>query len=248
MTALQWGTLLGSGLLVGVTKTGLPGLGPVVAPLMAAAFPVRASVAIVLPMLIVADLVAIVYFRRHVVRSHLLRLVPAALLGIAAGTLLMRVIDDAQLRLLIAIIVVATVAAGAALVRKRTEARNIPLWVAIVLGIVAGATSMVSNASGPMLTAYLLAMRLPKRELMGTGAWYYFILNVLKVPFHLAIGTMTGATLALNAVAAPVVLAGTVVGVVIVKRLPERAFRAAAMGLAMLAAANLAVRALINMV
>ncbi len=273
LTALQWGTLLGSAALVGVTKTGLPGLGPVVAPMMAAAFPVRASVAIVLPLLIAADLVAIVHFRRHVVRSYLIRLVPAALGGIVLGTALLRVVDDAQLRLLIALIVVATVVAGAAAAWRpaggspgaagradpaagggpasgagapRSEPRGARTGIAIALGILAGATSMVSNASGPILTAYLLAMRLPKHEFMGTGAWYYFILNLLKVPFHVAIGTMTGATLALNAVAAPVVLAGAAAGVLIVRRLPERVFRAAAMGLAVLAAGNLAVQAFLG--
>ena len=272
LTALQWGTLLGSAVLVGVTKTGLPGLGPVVAPMMAAAFPVRASVAIVLPLLIAADLVAIVHFRRHVVRSYLIRLVPAALGGIVLGTALLRVVDDAQLRLLIALIVVATVVAGAAAAWRpaggspgaagradpaaggvasgagapRSEPRGARTGIAIALGILAGATSMVSNASGPILTAYLLAMRLPKHEFMGTGAWYYFILNLLKVPFHVAIGTMTGATLALNAVAAPVVLAGAAAGVLIVRRLPERVFRAAAMGLAVLAAGNLAVQAFLG--
>ena len=107
---------------------------------------------------------------------------------------------------------------------------------------------MISNASGSILTAYLLSMRLPKHEFMGTGAWYYFILNLLKVPFHLAIGTMTGATLALNAVAAPVVLVGAAIGVLIVRRLPERAFRRRQpMGLAVLAAGNLAIRALLAM-
>lgn len=258
MTALQWGTLLSSALLVGVTKTGLPGLGPVVAPMMAAAFPVRASVAMVLPLLIVADLVAIVYFRRHVVRSHLLRLVPAALGGIILGTALLRVVDDAQLRLVIAAIVMGTVAAGAvtawrpagrsggAAGQAAPEFGGARTAAAIALGILAGATSMVSNASGPILTAYLLAMRLPKQEFMGTGAWYYFILNLLKAPFHAAIGTMTGATLALDAAAAPVVLAGAAVGVLIVRRLPERVFRAAAMALAVLAAGNLAVQALLG--
>ena len=253
---------MGGALLVGVTKTGLPGLGAVVAPMMAAAFPVRASVAIVLPLLIVADLVAIVYFRRHVVRSYLVKLVPAAFGGIVAGAVLLRVIDDTQLRLLIALIVVATVGAGAVatwrpLRRLRGAAEGPPTpqgevagsraAVAIALGILAGATSMISNASGSILTAYLLSMRLPKHEFMGTGAWYYCILNLLKVPFHLAIGTMTGATLALNAVAAPVVLVGAAIGVLIVRRLPERAFRAAAMGLAVLAAGNLAIRALLAM-
>lgn len=253
---------MGGALLVGITKTGLPGLGTVVAPIMATAFPVRASVAIVLPLLIVADVVAIVYFRRHVVRSYLVKLVPAAFGGIVAGTVLLRVVDDTQLRLLIALIVVTTVVAGAVatwrpLRRVRGAADTPPARqgsvtgsraaVAIALGILAGATSMISNASGSILTAYLLAMKLPKHEFMGTGAWYYFILNVLKVPFHLAIGTMTGATLALNAVAAPVVLAGAALGVLIVRRLPERAFRAAAMGLAVLAAGNLAVRALLAM-
>ena len=146
---LQWLTLLGSGLLTGITKTGLPGLGAAVAPLMAAVFPVRASVAITLPMLIVADIVAIIYFRRHVVRSHLVRLVPAALVGIIAGTLLMRVIDDLQLRLLIAAIVVGTVVAstvfGSSL--RDGKSRPIPLWIAVLIGVLAGATSMVSNLS-----------------------------------------------------------------------------------------------------
>ena len=267
---MQWATLMGSALLLGVTKTGLPGLGPVVAPMMAAAFPVRASVAIVLPLLVVADVVAIIVFRRHVVRSYLMRLVPSALIGIIVGTVLLQLIDDAQLQLLIAVIVVGTVVAGVVTSRRRlaperaaavaiagnsecslgdsrsqiSGSRNA---IAIALGVLAGATSMVSNASGPILTAYLLAMRLPKNEFMGTGAWYYFILNLLKVPFHIAIGTMTGATLALNAVAASAVLTGAAVGVIIVRRLPERVFRVVVIGMAVAAAGNLAIRALLSM-
>ncbi len=248
MSFLQWLTLLGSGLLTGITKTGLPGLGAVVAPLMAAVFPVRASVAITLPMLIVADIVAIIYFRRHVVRSHLVRLVPAALVGIIAGALLMRVIDDLQLRLLIATIVVGTVVASTMFGSSLREGKSqpIPLWIAVLIGVLAGATSMVSNASGPIVTAYLLAMKLPKHEFMGTGAWYYFVLNVMKVPFHLAIGTMTGATLALDAVAVIAVITGTVFGIARIRRLADQTFRVAAVVIAMLAAVYLTVSAFLS--
>ena len=58
------------------------------------------------------------------------------------------------------------------------------------------------------MVVYLLAMRLPKRAFVGTGAWYYFLLNLVKVPFSVNLGLITGATLFLNALALPAIALG----------------------------------------
>ena len=113
------------------------------------------------------------------------------------------------------------------------------------MGTLAGATTMLSNAAGPIVTVYLLAMALPKREFLGTGAWFYLTVNVLKVPFSASLGLITPATLTMNAAAIPVVLAGGLLGIQLIKRIPERAFRIAMRPLAVAAAVRLALWALL---
>ena len=110
----------------------------------------------------------------------------------------------------------------------------------LVIGLTAGFTTMVSNAAGPIMIVYLLAMRLPKREFVGTGAWYYFLLNLVKVPFSVNLGLITGATLLLNTAGATgSSRAGALLGMAALDRIPERGFTRSMQVLAALAALNL---------
>ncbi|TVR89965.1 MAG: sulfite exporter TauE/SafE family protein [Spirochaetaceae bacterium] len=94
------------------------------------------------------------------------------------------------------------------------------------MGVAAGFSSMIGNAAGAVLSVYLLALHLPKNAYIGATAWYFFINNIVKVPFHVLIWeTLSPATLRLSLVAAPAVVVGALVGVAVVKRVPERQYR-----------------------
>ncbi len=97
-------------------------------------------------------------------------------------------------------------------------------WFAALAGLLAGATTMLANAAGPVMMVYLLAMRLPKDEFLGTGAWFFAVLNWVKVPFSISLGLITPASLAFDAVLSGAVLAGAVLGILAARRLPQKAF------------------------
>jgi uncharacterized membrane protein YfcA len=97
-------------------------------------------------------------------------------------------------------------------------------WFAAIAGFLAGATTMVANAAGPVTMVYLLSMRLPKDEFIGTSAWYFFILNWLKVPFSVSLGLITVESLTFDAVLAAGVVAGAFAGLYLARKIPEKTF------------------------
>ena len=201
--------------MVGVTKTGIPGLGILVVPLMASVLPARSSVGVLLGMLILADLFAATYHRHNAKWRHVLRLLPPALAGIVAGYFGLKVVDDEQLKPIIGGIVL--VMLGINYWRITTKGKDAPVptqwWFAIGLGFMAGVTTMTANAAGPIMIIYLLAMRLSKVEFVGTRAWFFFVVNWLKVPFSANLNLMTLEPVKLDLMMLPLIAAGAVIGI-----------------------------------
>ncbi len=225
-TAVMWLVAAVCALFVGMNKTGVPGIGILVVPLMAEYFGARASTGLVLPMLMVADVFAVAYYRRHAVWSHLLRIMPWTALGVVLGYFALERINDEQLKPIIGVIVLAMLAANFwrnSRLKDDASVPKSPLFAA-GLGLAAGVTTMMANVAGPIMAVYLLAMRLPKSEFIGTGAWYYLILNWFKVPFSASIGLITLDSLQLDLMLFPVVAAGALGGILLFKRIPEREF------------------------
>ncbi|MFT4994751.1 MAG: hypothetical protein ACI965_001790 [Paraglaciecola sp.] len=54
----------------------------------------------------------------------------------------------------------------------------------LIDGLVGGITTMMGNLAGSVMALYLLSMRLPKNEYIGTKAWFFLAINLFKVPFH----------------------------------------------------------------
>jgi uncharacterized membrane protein YfcA len=98
---------------------------------------------------------------------------------------------------------------------------------------------MLANAAGPIFTIYCLAVALPKFELVGTSAWFFFLINAFKVPFSVALGLIHGQTLALNAVLAPAILGGIFVGRWLTMHIPQRLFDGLLLAFAAIAALRL---------
>ncbi len=214
--------------LIGVSKTGLPGVSILVVPLMAMALPghARESTGIMLGMLILGDLFAATYYRRIAEWKHVWRLLPPAFLGIVAGWQVMKFVTNDQLKHIIGLIVLGMLAIHFWRTRLRTEEAPIPTawWFGGTLGFAAGVTTMMANAAGPVMVVYLLAMRLPKLAFVGTSAWFFFAVNWLKVPFSAQLALTTGASVKLGLLMLPLIVLGSVAGIFFLRRIPQRVF------------------------
>jgi uncharacterized protein len=213
-------------LFIGMAKTGVQGAGMLSVPLLAAVFGGQASSGILLPVLCFADILAIWYYHRHASFTHLKKLFPWVAVGTVAGTFTGNNIDDHLFRVFMAIAIIVSVLLMIWLERKAKMELPDKLWFSILVGFVAGFTSMVGNLAGPMMAVYFLSMRLPKNEFIGTSAWFFLVLNFFKVPFHIFMwGTITWEIFLMDLVTIPVILVGAGMGVLIVRSLPEKFYR-----------------------
>jgi uncharacterized membrane protein YfcA len=236
-----WTVLAVAAFLIGASKTGFPGVGILAILLTARVIPARLSTGLILPMLVVGDIFAVAYYRRHAVWKHLVKLIPFAALGIVLGWLALgQVKVDQQLRIFIAVVILVMLALNW---WRNRRGGDVPIptgwWFPVCMGLIAGVTTMMANAAGPVMIIYLLAMRLPKTEFLGTGAWYYLILNWFKVPFSGNLGLINWESLQFNLVLLPLIAAGALAGIWLVKYVPEKTFGTIVQVLAVVAAAAL---------
>jgi len=238
---LGWFVVSLCAVMVGITKTGIPGLGILVVPLMASALPARSSVGVLLGILILGDLFAAGYHRHNARWHHVVRLLPPAFAGIVAGYFALGAVTNEQLKPIIGVIVLLMLAVHCWRTRTRGKDTSIPAqwWFSAGLGFLAGVTTMMANAAGPIMIIYLLAMRLPKVEFVGTGAWFFFIVNWLKVPFSANLQLMTRESVQLDLMMLPFIAAGALAGIFLLKRIPQKAFAAVVQILAAAAAIKL---------
>jgi len=245
-SAGQWMLAVLAALGIGISKGGLPGLSLLHVVLFALLFPGLASTGVVLPMLIAGDLGAVALFRRHADWPSIFRTLPPALVGVIAGWLMMRWAQDhgipgTRFNPVIGAIVLALAVLQLVRLWKPALLAGMPQRpaFAMAMGSAAGVTTMVANAAGPIMALYLLAVALPKQIFVGTAAWFFLIINLIKVPFSLELGLIRGATLAFNALMLPVILIGLLLGRSIVLRLPQRAFDTLILIFALAASARL---------
>jgi uncharacterized protein len=227
LTSVQWTLILCCALMIGVTKAGVAGLGMLIIPIMASIFDPKLSVGILLPMLIIGDIVAAKHYRKDADWKHLIKLVPWVAIGIACGVYVGNRITAEWFRYLIAIAIfvglIPMIIKGEG--DKEAEYPN-RWWFSALFGLAAGFFTMVGNAAGALMSVYLLSMHLPKNRFIGTRAWFFLIVNLVKVPLHIFIwGTITVQTITLNAVMIPLILLGALFGIKIVKKINEKVYR-----------------------
>jgi uncharacterized protein len=235
----QWAIAVFAALFVGLSKTGLSGLGMLAVVLFAQILPAKEATGVVLPLLCFGDIAAVASYRRHATWSHVWKLFPWAGIGVVAGRFALGRIDEYQTRMLIGGIVIVLVILH--LIRRRVSGDEAEhgVWFAPTIGVLAGFTTLVANAAGPLMVIYLLAMRLPKLEFMGTGAVFFMLLNWFKVPFMVNLGLVTVESLKLNLLLAPAVFVGAFFGRKLLHRINQRLFEDLALVLSVLAALEL---------
>lgn len=239
--AWQWALAVIGAVAIGLAKTGIGGLGMLAVVIFANLMPAREASGVVLPMLVFADVVAVLAYRRHAQWGYLWKLFPWTAAGVIAGYFAMGRINDRQAAVMIGLIVLTLLGMHLWRRRKGGELAEHGAWFAPTIGVLAGFTTLVANAAGPLMAIYLLAMRLPKMEYMGTGAVYFMLMNLFKVPFMMDLGLVNAASFQLNLWLAPAVLAGALLGKVILVKIDQRLFENIALGLAGLAGLKLLV-------
>ena len=236
MTLLEW-LLLGLGALVaGVSKGGLPGVNTVAVVLFTQVLPAKVATGALLPLLIAADVVAVLLFRNSANWRELWRIFPSTAVGVIFGALLLGRMDDAIVKPLIGMIVL--VLCTLQFWRSKNAGAGLDLVqhpvTATLAGMIAGFTTLIANAAGPIMTLYLLAMRLPKKEFVGTTAWFFFVVNLFKLPFMIGLGLVNTKSLELNFYLIPIVLLGVFLGRFAMQKLEQNTFNTIALGLAFL--------------
>lgn len=239
----QWALLMVAGLFFGFSKTGIPGISIVSVGLLANLMPAKQATGVVLPLLIFADVFAYFVYRKSMDWRRVGRLLPWAVAGVAVGWFALGRINNQQTARLVGGII--AVMLGVQLWRRRRSAdeaaAHAPVWFGPVMGLFAGITTMVANAAGPVMTLYLLAMRLGKLEFLGTGAAFFLLINWIKVPFAVNLGLINGPSLMLNVYLLPAVAVGALLGRPVVERLNQRVFENLMLVLAGVAAVKLLV-------
>ncbi|MCW1969904.1 MAG: sulfite exporter TauE/SafE family protein [Anaerolineae bacterium] len=251
LTPTQWALAIAASVLIGVAKTGVPGVGILNITVIASVFGGRATAGITLPMLILADTFAVLWYRKHANLKKVADLTGWIFVGMALGVLCFILVDSNKsardiIGTLIGILVL--IMLGLHFARQRYGDQFSPTSgpARAFAGAAAGFATMISNAAGPIMSVYMSGLKMPKDEFMGTTAWYFFLLNVSKIPVYLILGAFmqpffTRETLIFNLVMSPFIIAGVFLGRLIFKYIPQKWFVNIVLALAAFAAIRLIV-------
>ena len=226
LSTFQWISVFMAVFLLGLSKSGIKGIGILIVVILAFVFGEKASTGILLPMLIVADIFAVTYYHRHAQWKYIKKLMPWMIIGVLLGVWIGNDISEGIFKKLMAIIII-----GSVLILFYSENRKsskIPTSRIFSgsAGLLAGFTTMIGNLAGPIANIYFLAIRLPKNEFIGTAAWLFFIINIFKLPFHFFVWkTVSVETLVLNSILVPALLLGFFMGVSLVKLISNLHYR-----------------------
>jgi len=218
---------IASALVIGMAKTGLSGMTLFFIPLMALSFGGRASTGIILPMLCIGDIFAVVWYRHHGESKYILKLLPSTLCGMGIGVAVGHGLSDRAFGIMLGSIILALLALMTWQdISKKTSQYPSALWFSILAGLLAGFTTMIGNAAGTVMSAYLFSMRLPKNSFIGTAAWFFLIIDFLKIPLQIFFWkNISLPTMTFDLAMIPAIAIGAFIGICITGKIPERAYR-----------------------
>jgi uncharacterized protein len=213
-------------LCIGLSKSGLAGTATLTVVLMAQAFGAKASVGLVLPLLIAADFMGVWLNRKGGSWRKVWAIAPPAMIGVVIGYFLLGKIDNSSARIVIGWLIIALLVFKLILDAWKDTFIVLTSHRAFAwsMGLCAGITTMLANAAGPVMTVYLLSQRLEKKELLGVFTRYFLFMNLFKVPFSADLGIINPVSLMTNLVLLPAVILGIVLGWQILKRIPQKPF------------------------
>ncbi|MFS4492661.1 sulfite exporter TauE/SafE family protein [Maribacter sp. 2308TA10-17] len=222
----SWILALLAAFIIGVSKSGIKGTALVAVTFMALAFETKASTGLVVPLFIVGDIFAVIYYNRHTQWKYIIRFLPWTMIGVLIGNIIGKDLDEATFKIGMAIVILGSVLMMYWWDKRKSKVVPTHWAFAGLMGLLAGVTTMIGNLAGSFANIFFLAMRLPKNEFIGTAAWLFFIINIFKLPFHIwSWGTITTDTLLFDLKLVPAIILGLFVGVRLVKIIKDDFYR-----------------------
>jgi uncharacterized membrane protein YfcA len=234
----------------GFSKTAIGGAGALAAAVFALVLPARESTGVLLPLLIFGDFIGVSVYRRSANWPLVGRLMPWVLVGIGLGVAFLAAVrDNHAMRLSIGIMILLVLAAHVAVGGRFREhfvpsggrITTLQRTAAALAGVGVGFSTMVANAAGSIMTVYLLLSGVAMMEFLGTGAWFFLVVNLLKLPFSVRLGLVHPGSVRLDLMLVPALAAGAGLGVWLIRRIEQQHFERAALGMAAVSAAFLLV-------
>jgi hypothetical protein len=222
----SWILASAAAFVIGLSKAGIKGIAVINVTFMALAFGAKESTGLVVPLLVLADVFAVIYYNRHTQWKYVFKVLPWMVIGIFIGVYVGKDLPESLFKTGMAVIILITVFMMYWWDRKKNKAVPKHITFSSSIGIIAGITTMVGNLAGAFSNIYFLAMRLPKNHFIGTAAWLFLIINIIKLPFHFFVWeTISEETILLNMKLLPGILVGFLVGIKIIKFINEAFFR-----------------------
>jgi len=223
---LYWCYALFGAFLMGIAKSGIKGIGIIIVTILAFVFDPKASTGIVLPLLIVGDIMAVIYYNRHAQWKLLMQLLPWMMLGVTLGSFIGKDLVPEIFKRIMAVIIIGSVIMMFWWENKKVKTVPTSKWFGGMMGFSAGVTTMLGNLAGAFSNIFFLAMRLPKDQFIGTAAWLFFIINIFKLPFHIYHWeSISMESMAVNFRLFPMVIIGFLVGLKVVEKIKNEAYR-----------------------
>ncbi|MBC6999108.1 MULTISPECIES: sulfite exporter TauE/SafE family protein [Bacteroidota] len=221
-----WALAFTAAIVIGLSKAGIKGIAIINVTLMALAFDAKASTGIVVPLLVVGDIFAVIYYNRHANWLHIAKFLPWILFGILIGVFIGNDLNETLFKIAMAIIILMSVIMMYWWDRRKSKRVPTHWAFAGFVGTIAGITTMIGNLGGAFSNIYFLAMRVQKNEFIGTAAWLFLIINVIKLPFHIFVWeTVTMETLMFDLKLVPGIFLGVFLGIRLVKIIKEDFYR-----------------------
>jgi len=211
--------------LYGIAKSGLGGsISLISVPLMTIVMPLNQALAIILPILIFSDLIAVYRFRRKFDLSTLKLIVPFAAIGIIIGSFTFTLFSENLLKIIVGIM--GFIFAGHYFLFKTKEI--IPAKKNFIKGAIcssiAGFTSFCVHAGGTPTSIYLLPLRFKKEIYVGTRIIFFTCVNLIKLPLYISLSMLNFDTFSQSLLLIPLAIVGIFIGYKILKIIEENLF------------------------
>jgi len=216
--------LTAAGLVTGFSKFSTGGMGLIILPILTIAFPGPEAVAILVPMYIATDVMAVSSYRSQISWKTLLRIIPIAFIGIIIGTYLLAHLDNDSFTTMLGVLIISMLTLSIWIDISKSTFLQRPIVIQCI-SFLAGIVTTIANAAGPLISILLLDQKLSKESYVATRAWTFMIINVLKLPMLMAIGLMNMEIAKHSLVAFPPLIIGAMIGYYVLKKLNLNQFK-----------------------
>ena len=241
ISVATWLIALFGAFSLGFSKTGFPGLAMVNVLFMAELFGAKASVGIIVPLLVVCDLTVYPLFRRYSSWKELMSLLPPTFAGLIAGYFLLDHIDESTARKGIGLIVLLMFALQLVRLRFSQALVRLPKSVGFRWGsgMMIGTSTIMANAAGPVFSIYALVEKMTKETFLGLGARFFLLVNILKLPLVTSLDLIDANSLKISLFVLPGIFAGIFIGRKIIQIIPQKLFELLLYGFSVIAGVRL---------